>query len=290
MNFKTEFSDGIYSSEELPSIIYHREPPKDCFNRVSSTGLKTIARGTVADYVHRLPPSSENSSLSFGSDLHELVLEPDIFRARVETYPESIPLNKDGSISKSSKEFKAFVEEPDKDYLTSPQMSQLEGMRDALLKNKIFHAMLFDESAEAETSYLFSDTETGIPCQCRTDLTSKGFIIDLKTINKDSMTSASPANVVKSIANYGYDLQSEFYKHGYQVATNEEAKGFIFVFVEKVYPYLVALYTLDNKTQLAGIKKYRNALDEYADYVANPERNIGYSEEIIEIGLPKWAL
>ena len=89
---------------------------------------------------------------------------------------------------------------------------------------------------QAEQSFWWDDADTGLRCKCRPDWLNGATVIDLKTT-----TDASPAGFAKSCATFRYHVQASHYLAGLP------AERFIFIAVEKVYPYAVGVY------QLAGI-------------------------------------
>ena len=73
------------------------------------------------------------------------------------------------------------------------------------------------------------------------------------------------------------------------LVSKSEIEKFIFAAIETSAPYAVKIYELDQESMEAGRKKYRQALNEYAQCKAS---NIwpSYDQEIETIGIPQWAL
>ena len=70
---------------------------------------------------------------------------------------------------------------------------------------------------------------------------------------------------------------------------NEDIEKFIFAAIETSAPYAVKIYELEQDSIEAGRKKYRQALNEYAQCKASNTWP-AYDQEIETIGIPQWAL
>jgi exodeoxyribonuclease VIII len=111
------------------------------------------------------------------------------------------------------------------------------------------------------------------------------YIIDLKTSND-----ASEEGFARSIANFRYHVQDAWYTKGVQVATRKHPT-FVFLVVENVLPFSIAIYVLDSRSKDEGWMVADNDLRKYVDYKEMPEedRYAGYSPDAVEISLPRWG-
>jgi exodeoxyribonuclease VIII len=134
------------------------------------------------------------------------------------------------------------------------------------------------QSGMAEQSFWWDDIATGMRCKCRPDWFDGTTIVDLKTCQD-----ASPAPFGKSVANFGYQIQSAHYLAG------TLAKRFIFVAVEKTYPFGIGVYELDAEALVHGSIARHNALQRIQDCRAIGEWP-GYTDGIQMLQLPGWAL
>lgn len=149
-------------------------------------------------------------------------------------------------------------------------------------------AALFSQPGNAEVSVLATDPVTGIDLRARFDYLPyprrpKAIGVDLKTARD-----ASPRAFAKAVTEYGYDLQQEWYRYVYNLATGEEI-DFAFVVVETTAPYLVGHYRLDLDYIEMGRKKGAEARAMFAEC----ERTgfwPGYDPEVQEIKPPFWAV
>jgi exodeoxyribonuclease VIII len=131
---------------------------------------------------------------------------------------------------------------------------------------------------KAEQSFWWDDTPTGLRCKCRPDWYTGSTIVDLKTT-----TDASPRGFAKAVAQWRYSIQQNHYLAG------TFAERFVFIAVEKTYPYAVGVYELDEAAALYGETERRNNLQTIADCRAISEWP-GYGNTIQPLSLPNWAL
>ena len=143
----------------------------------------------------------------------------------------------------------------------------------------------------AELSGFWIDQETGVECKIRPDflvLDSEGSIVailDVKTTRDASMS-----GFVKSVVNFGYDVQAAYYTDGLKQIIGREVP-FLFLAIENDGPHSVALYRADSEMLEAGRKKYRAGLltkKWCEDNQVWPGYQSGDEEELIS--LPRWAV
>jgi hypothetical protein len=139
-------------------------------------------------------------------------------------------------------------------------------------------ASLLLHSGKAEQSFWWDDKTTGLRCKCRPDWMTGTTLVDLKTT-----ADASPRGFARSVAAYRYHVQANHYLDGVG------AERFIFIAVEKTYPFAVGVYELDAAAMAHGEDLRRRNLATIADCRAINEWP-GYSTGIEPISLPTWAL
>lgn len=180
----------------------------------------------------------------------------------------------------------------DREIVSAEEMAQAEAIRDAVMAHPAAGKLLAPGSGVAELSAYWNDTETGVLCRCRPDFwRHDGTIVDLKTARD-----ASPAGFPGSILSWRYHVQAAFYLDGIARARAAGGvdmpapKAFVFVAVEKVAPYAVAVYHLDAQQSLAiGRREYREDIGTYAE-CARSGVWPGYGDKIQSISLPEWRL
>ncbi len=234
-------------------------------------------------------PPDPTPAMRFGSALHSLVLEPQLFEHRYVREPD---LKKPTAAQLKAKNpsdatvkliaaWNAFDEvNCGCETVSAADWEKLHLMRHSLFDNKASSSVL--TGGEKELSLFWKDEQSNADMKCRIDNFYNGYVVDLKTT-----TDASPDAFGKSIANFGYHRQAAIYSDGVRACMHEEPKGFIFVAVEKTAPFLTATYILDAESLEAGHREYRQLLGQYACCVESNSW-IGYPERVQELSLPHW--
>lgn len=252
----------------MPADVYHAH------DSISNTGLKLMMR-SPAHYKYQERKESTRAMV-LGSALHMACLEPDIF------YDTYVLLRT--SENRMSSEYKTAKKEYGEEFvLVKPEIEKIEGMARNLHKSAICEYLDNDYCAK-ELSGFAIDPETGLMCRHRFDAIVDGIAIDLKTT-----TDARKPAFERKILDFGYHIQAAFYADQYNWITGEEIEKFIFAAIETSAPYAVKIYELDQESIEAGRKKYRQALNEYAQCKASNTWP-SYDQEIETIGIPQWAL
>ena len=255
----------------MPADIYHAH------DSASSSGLRLLLRSP--DHFKNGEEKDQTRAMVLGSALHMACLEPDIF---YDTY--RLLRSSENRVTSEYKEAKKeFGEEF---VLVKPEIERIEGMAKSLRGSKILNYWLYDNDySHKELSGFAIDPETGLMCRHRFDAIIIGDVaIDLKTT-----TDARKPAFEKKILDFGYHIQAAFYADQYNWITGEKIEKFIFAAIETSAPYAVKVYELEQDSMEAGRKKYRQALNEYAQCKAS-DTWPSYDQEIETIGIPQWAL
>ena len=269
-----QYTPGMQITEpcyvtDMPADVYHAH------DSASSSGLRLLLRSPD----HFKNGEEKDKSTRFkvaGSALHMACLEPDIF------YDTYILLR--SSENRMSSEYKTAKKEYGEELvLVKPEIEKIEGMAKSLSNSKICEC-IDNYNCDKELSGFSIDPETGLMCRHRFDAIIDGIAIDLKTT-----TDARQHAFSKKILDFGYHIQAAFYADQYKWITGEEIEKFIFAAIETSAPYAVKIYELDQESIEAGRKKYRQALNEYAQCKAT-DTWPSYDQEIETIGIPQWAL
>ena len=296
---------GIFKN--LSNDEYHSDR-----SAVSRSGLWEF-RKTPAHYYHAYlnperPEKKTTPDMAFGSAFHTFVLEPHLFEQQYSVndlvLPEvdEKPLKRDLQ-AEHGKELGAEMYEEakrveiqqkalrdrviadfsaksaGKELITVEQMEKLHLMRQSVLSHPDA-ARLIDGGA-IEHSMFWEDPHTGVRCKTRPDIWFSNMTVDLKTCS-----SADERSFISSVASYGYQLQSAMNREGIYHNTNNDIKTHAFICVEKTWPHLVAVYTLDIETLDSAHVMYKNILRDFAECKAKNEWP-GYVTQ--EITLPEWA-
>ena len=257
-----------------PSTIdaetYHADPA------YSATDCKTII-GKSPEIFHKMKYGEEKldhepavkKAFRAGELCHAFTLEPD--RAKKAYGVCLSKATKAGKIQ--AEEMAAKGIEP----ITSTEYELASNVANAVHNNPIAKNLL--SKGHAEASFWKTDPETGLSCKARTDFINGDTIIDLKTTGEGG---AEPYTFVKSVARYLYHLQAAHYL---EVVG---AKRFIFIAVEKVYPFAVSVTELDEASLEWGLKLRQDALKLISQCHTDSYWR-GYTEKITTLSLPSWA-
>jgi len=244
---------------------YHADPA------ISASHLHTVANSPYHYWSRFLaperPPSVQTAAMKLGSLTHCAVLEPDELSSRYDIAPDRR--------TNAGKSVAAEMEAAGIEAVTAPEMEQAMAMAASVRSHQAAAALLRD--GKAEQSFWWDDS-TGLRCKCRPDWYNGTTIVDLKTT-----TDASPKGFAKSVAQWRYHVQQNHYLAG------TFAERFVFIAVEKTYPYAVGVYELDETAALHGEAERRNNLQTIADCRAIAEWP-GYGNTIQPLSLPNWAL
>lgn len=227
-----------------------------------------------AKWIDKLIPDEESPALRIGSVTHRCVLEP-------ETMDGSFHIRPDG-LSFATKEGRIWRDlHDDKPILTTQDHVQIRGMRDSVwahpMASRILKASEFERSAFAE--------DDGLLLKARFDALPKSsnIIADLKTCDD-----ASEEACCKSVSKYAYYRQAAFYLRVANLL-GLKREAFVFIFVEKTPPYLVAVRQLDDMVLEAG----RMMINRDLQLLRNcRERDQwpGYGNDVLGVALPDYEM
>lgn len=245
----------------ISNAEYHASPA------VSASHLHAVLRSPrhyYDTYVNPKRPKIEpTTAMRIGTLCHTAVLEPEELAKR---HPIIT--------SRRTKEARQLVEDGFEPVLQS-EMRTAEQMAESV-RNHPEAAWLL-RVGEAESSIWWQDEEHGLRCKCRPDWWAADLVVDLKTT-----LDASPKAFAKSVANFGYHRQQAHYVKG----TN--CSRFIFIVVEKVYPFQTAVYELDTEASAIGEEQRNRAMRRIAACKQRDEWP-GYGDEVQTLSLPTWA-
>ncbi len=249
---------------------------------VSNTMLNKI-HISPAHFKHwQESPKEETEALSLGALLHCLILEPENFERDFAVEPIVNKRTNDG------KEILAdfYGNNKDKTIVQQRQLELATTLKNEIMRHEIANKLLSGKG-ENEVALFWADEETGIKCKAKLDRIKNGIIVDLKTTRN-----SSPAMFAKNAYDYGYHRQAYHYCDGYRNCCGKEAKGFIFIAIEKTPPYALVIYEASELLKEIGkIERDKNLLT----YKTCKETDnwFGYDGEkptINALEPPKWIL
>jgi hypothetical protein len=252
----------------LPEDIYRQAPG------VNISNLKLMGRSPAHYHARVTGPRMEPTpAMVFGTLLHRACLEPEKLAGSFVVKPEDMDFR-----SKAGKEWRDAQTAP---IIDAAQKNALETASAKVLAHPAACDVLTNSNKEVsvfkrceKTNILLKGRIDAITVQKDTGLT---WVADIKTTED-----ASPKAFARAIAQWGYAEQAAFY------LDLVGATHFVFIAVEKVAPYEVAVYELDPESISIGRKQNEKNLDLYKRCNEAKEW-AGYSTGIETITMPQWA-
>jgi hypothetical protein len=206
-----------------------------------------------------------------GTVLHSAILEPAVYKT---TYAVTGPRN-----TKAGKEQAAKAEAAGFQVITQTLHDKAAELAHRV-KSHPLAAELFEEG-RAEVPLFDTDEATALQVKGKLDWLrdTDETVVDLKTVGGGN---ASPANFAKQVANFKYHLQAAHYL---ELA---KAKRFVFVVVEREFPFQVGVYELDDDALAEGRYLRRQALDLVAQCVAFNDWPGHTDDQVQTLSLPHW--
>lgn len=196
----------------------------------------------------------ESAAFAFGRAVHAAVLTPATFSQVYAIQPEDIKVRR-------GKAWDAFVaENAGKEILKPEDWNMAQELAFSVLQHEDAARVLKACTKRELTAHWACD---GVAMKSRFDAASDNcaIIADLKTCQ-----SADAETFMKDANAYGYDLQAAMYLDAAR-ACGMEPRLFVFVCVEKSYPFATAVYTFDDESEFiqAGRSAYRSMLADYKE-------------------------
>lgn len=268
----------------LPGAVYHSDPAP--LPSLSSTLAKLITAKSPLHAWHacrRLNPnyvSVERKTFDIGSAAHRALLGcGDDYVA----IPDDV-LGANGAASTAAA--KAFIADARASGLIPLKADEIEGieaMRLRAIEKLTEHGITLDP----ERSELAALAEIdGIWCRAMFDNVPANPslpIYDYKTCED-----ASPGACLKSIVNYGYDVQAAHYRAVWKAVTGEE-REFVFIFQEKPAPHEVTLIRLSGSFRDIGESRAARARRIWAECLT-ANNWPGYPAGLNEVDAPAWLI
>ncbi len=269
---------------EMDDAEYHADPVKG--GSLSSTGARTLATKTPAhfdwDRHHGRP---DKPDLDFGRVAHARVL------GKGSDIVVVLGTGKDRNAwnTNESKANVAKARATGKNPIKLRDNQAINEMADRLREHEVAGPLLARPGRHEQVG-VWRDPDTGIWCRLMADFLpdvapgARRLVIDYKTT-----VDASPVGFAKSMANYGYDQQADWYCAGVQALDpRDDYPQFVLIAQEKTPPYLVTANYLDEQALARGYARNRRARELYR---ACSSTGVwpGYPAEPVELRLPAWA-
>lgn len=268
---------GVY---DLPAEQYHADPVEG--GSLSTTGARMLLPPSCpAKFKYwRDNPEEHKADYDFGHAAHELVLGrgPGIVVVKAKDWRTNA--------AKDARE-QAYAD--GKAPLLEADYQIVLAMAAALRAHPHASKLLAPDSGGAEQTMVWRDERTGVMRRALVDHLPHNATLRGRYVLPDYKTakSAAPEAIRKAIADYGYHIQGDTYLSGMRALGIDDAPAFVLVVQEKTPPYLVTIAEPDRDALRIGAKQNREALELYAECVAN-DHWPGYSSEVELLPLPTW--
>lgn len=246
---------------------------------INASALKRMRQSPLAYALYQSdgqPESSSTDATSFGTMMHDCILEPEKFSAIYEPWPG------EGKLDKRTKEYKALQEKhPGKKFLGVKEYWQLFEMAASVRMHD--DANQFIEGGETEATILWE--VYGRSAKARLDKLHPEFVVDLKT------TTAGTIHAFRNEAvKYQYFMQLAFYVDAAKAVDGVDRDAII-IMVTKRRPYEVATLRIPKKDLDQGRIQYQDALSRVAICEAEGRWPGRFQDSgIITLDMPSWAV
>jgi len=242
----------------MPELEYHASPG------LSSTGMKWLLR-SPKHYRERMDHRVEKAAFDLGHCVHATVLGVGM---GIIAIPPTVLASNGAASTKDAKEFIANARAEGLVPVKADVIIKVHAIADAVLANPKAHALL-SLDGDAEVSLFADDPETGVHMRGRIDYL--GTFPDGRLVNIDlkTTTDVRRRKLVRTIEDFGYDIQSETYRYLLRLTTCKTIAPTHLIFVETDAPFEVRVVSLAHPDWIEGGQhKMRRAIDIYAHCIA----------------------
>lgn len=246
---------------DLPSGLVH-DLSDDAYRALpglSATSMKWLLR-SPAYYRQRLAHRVERSEFDLGHAVHSRVLGTG---AETVLIPEELLAANGAASTKASKEFIEAARAAGQVPVKADTFATVTAIAEAVLRHAKARPLL-ERDGDPEVSIFADDPESGVPLRGRIDWLTT--LADGRSLNVDlkTTTDARTHNIVRTVETYGYDIQSEAYRHLLRLTGHDPAPTHL-IFVEVDPPHEVHVVQLAHEDWInGGSRKMRRAIDVYA--------------------------
>lgn len=279
-----DLPDGVHR-DVLPRIYHERH-----LGVVSKTVLDLVERSPAhyRAWIDRKLDDEETPALLFGQAFHCALLEPERFEEEYAVEPEFGDIRKTDETSKDdAKANKTRRDEWREEHIDSALIAAddataIAGMVASIRRHPLASKMIRD--GVSELTLKWTDPETGLTCKSRLDyyVESLGMIVDAK-----STIDARYQPFMRQMIKHRYEVQDALYRNA-SITLGLPVQYFVFMAVEKTFPFNVATYTLDEAGIASGYSKTTTALRELA-HCMKTDTWPGYEVSLQQISWPTWA-
>lgn len=259
--------------KDIPFREYQRWPA------VSKHDLDLVSRSPAHYQAAKQNPPETTPAMHFGTAAHSWILEPHKAPHEVAVRPKVDRRTAAGK--EAAAEFEALS--IGKTIISEEEASRLAKMAAAVSSSKLARSLI-EKADHIEASLFVENQQFEVATRCRPDIIHHNLVVDLKTAND-----ASPKAFASSMVKYRYHVQAAYYLDLCKAAgvVTDDAQ-FVFLVVEKMPPFGVALYSVRPDDIDRGRLQYERDLQRYA-HCQKTGHWFGYSDSISYCDLPNWA-
>lgn len=275
---------GVYP--DVPDEVYHRDPVEG--GSLSSTGARRLLPPSCpAKFRHLADNPEHKDEFDFGKAAHAVLLGAG---------PRIVVIDADNYKTKAAQQAKQDARDEGLIPVLPSQMDQVTAMVEAVRSHPVAGRLFRPGHGAPEQTLVWRDRRTGIMRRARLDWTQQHLVVDYKTCDK-----ADPASCERSIHNWGYHQQGDWYLDGFnELGLSPEGRPsrFLLVFQEKTAPYLVVVVELKHESLMWGGVLNAKAIDIYRRCVetdtwpgyAIPGQGGTTDSDLVLAYLPPYAL
>jgi hypothetical protein len=234
---------------------YHRD-----LSHISSSWLKEALKSMLRFYSYPFKPEKEQTqSTKIGTLFHSCLLEPDVFEKTYCVVNKSdLPYPESTMAKKENKEYVEAIVNSGMQVVSPDDWNCVSEMKKSVSKNTLIAKYI--SAGTKEASIYWSDQETGLPLKTRPDLFietgSKSIVVvDVKTTD-----SVYPNDFFSSVAKWEYPVQAAMQIDGIESVTGLKVSSYLYLAVEKSYPYEHCLFRLTDDDIYTGRVRYKDLL------------------------------
>lgn len=239
--------------KEMSNEEYHKHPS------ISKSQLDLFSKDQYAiEWQKNCPQDLEKiKTFDFGDAMHAICLEPERLESDFAVMP---PFNLRTNVGKAEK-VEWLLENEGSKILTFDEDKKLRLMFESVMAHPQARKLIEAEGI-AESSWFWTDGDTGVKCRCRPDKLIGSLLVDVKTTPE----------LIKfkySVDDYRYHVQNPFYCDGL-AANGIDAPEMEFLVIQKTiscgrYPVMVC--SLEDDVVEYGRAMYKQDLEAYARYL-----------------------
>lgn len=257
--------DGMKASE------YHAH------KALSSTGARALLRSPARFAYERVHPITPTREMEIGTAVHTSVLGVGLPWHQLPGDDLRVKATKAAAEEITAAGFIA---------LKPAEANLVRGMFRAVIEHPLAGPLLSPDKGVAERALFWTDPDTHIDCRAMLDFSphNRRSIVDLKTTSD-----ASPTNLGRHMARYGYPIQAAWYLRGArQLGLADEGTEFVWVFVERDPPHLVSVVRLAPLDMEWADERCTRAMEMYRD-CTGADSWPGYPTDLITVSLPPYG-